>query len=144
MEYNVFMVNGYRKGFKGYFVKNWDSKGTVSITPITITACGEKRMTLVNSETGQLMGRNFNPGRDQNGIGGLGLGLVITDSSECDKVEEIAIDLAGKIIAQERAGYARCLANNSASAGYKAAIQKELDAIHEERVLWRSTEAVVA
>ena len=82
-------------------------------------------MVLTDAETGKEIGRNFLPTREQYGFN------VVVPASE-DAVA-VATEQAVKAQEHERAHLNHCL-TIGAGAGYDAAIQKQLDALHEIRV----------
>ena len=57
-------MNAFTKGQAVNFVKNWDSKGTVAVTPAIVHSCGKKRMVLTHATTGVELGREFRPQRE--------------------------------------------------------------------------------
>lgn len=57
-------MNTFTKGQRVNFVQNWDSKGTVSVTPAIVYSCGKKQMVLTHAETGVELGRQFRPQRE--------------------------------------------------------------------------------
>lgn len=79
----------FTKGQTVNLIQNWDSKGTVSVTPAIVYSCGKKQMVLTHAVTGEELGRTFLPAREQ-----YSKALVVPSA---DDAQAIALDLATRI-----------------------------------------------
>lgn len=113
----------FTKGDAVTLFGNWDRKGTASYRHAIVYACGPKRMTLTCAETGDELGRNFSPLSE----------YVVPRRSEEETVAH-ALQLAALFLDREREHLQRCIARYPEQVGYVAAIQRELEALHEPRV----------
>lgn len=87
----------FSKGQKVNLVRNWNSKGEVSITPAIVYSCGKKRMILSHAETGVELGRNFRPQRE-----GWSGELVLTADEDAQAVAmEMAVSIREEFINYE-------------------------------------------
>jgi len=124
------MTKAFTKGDLVHYVSDWDRKGTVTIRAAIVHSCGKKQMVLTDAETGEEMGRHFKPVRAERGNGGTYPRL------DADEIEAIAYEVAENILAAERARLTHChdVVGATAGQGYRDAIKKDLDALHEPRV----------
>lgn len=133
----------FKKGQPVVHFMSYDRKGTWTFTRATVQSCGEKQMTLVNTETGEMMGRNFRPNSvrtyTQN-YGGQEHTQQYRDVTMADMTDEQAhkmcLELASVELAAERTHYSNCLAR-STSGQYTKAIEKSLSELHEPRSMKR-------
>lgn len=87
----------FKKNQAVTFIRNWDSKGTVAITPAIVHSCGKKRMVLTHATTGVELGREFRPQRE-----GWSNELVVDASEDAHAVAmEMAIRIREKFITYE-------------------------------------------
>lgn len=123
------MAKAFTKGDLVHFISVWDRKGTVVIRPAIVHSCGAKRMILIDAETGDEMGRNFKPVRAERGQCGT------FPRMDADEIEAVAMEAAEAFLEAETARLLHCrdVAGETAGEGYRAAIQKDLDALHEPR-----------
>lgn len=124
------MAKAFTKGDLVHYVSEWDRKGTVVIRPAIVHSCGAKRMILIDAETGQEMGRRFKPVRAERGKCGT------FPRMDADEIEAVAMEAAQAFLDAEtkRLLHCRDVVGETAGAAYRAAIQKDLDALHEPRV----------
>ena len=133
----------FKKGQQVVHFASYDRKGTWSFTRATVQSCGEKQMTLVNSETGVMMGRQFRPNSERTYEQNYGGKVIVQnwrDVTMADMTDEEAhamcLELAAVELEAERQHFARCLAT-STSEGYTKAIEKSQAELHEPRSMKR-------
>lgn len=102
-------MNAFIKGQRVNFVKDWDAKGTVTVTPAIVYSCGKVRMVLTHAETGAELGRNFRPQRE-----GWSGELVLTTDEDAQAIAmEMAVRIRAKFIAYETAQIEKSKATGS-------------------------------
>lgn len=121
------MTKAFTKGDEVTYINDWDRKGTTFFRHAIVYSCGKKQMVLTDAETGEEMGRHFRPERAE--VGGAGTFARMTDA----EATAAALALADRVIASEIAHFERCLQNDTAGEGYKNAIRRDLDRLHEPR-----------
>jgi len=121
------MTKAFNKGDEVTYISDWDRKGTVYFRHAVVYSCGEKQMVLTDAETGEEMGRHFDPVRAE--IGDAGTFARMTDA----EAAAAALFLADSILIRETLHYHRCLQNETAGEAYKNAIRRDLVALHEPR-----------
>lgn len=121
----------FKKGQPVTYLYDWDRRGTVRAVDLFVYSAGKKQMILVDANGAKFAGHNFRPcvkqGYDD------GCNEVHPRLTEAE-ANELGLALAERILTYERAHFARCLAAHSDDRGYCAAVQKDLERLHEARV----------
>lgn len=135
------MTKTFKKGDRVTFYSNWDRKGTVKMTRLTVHAAGQKEMTLVDDAGVKYAGHHFRPQVLQAGH------VLPTDDirgysevhHRMDDAAEtaLALQLGERFVAYERDHYARCLQMHTGpeNDGYRKAITADLNGLHEPRAI---------
>lgn len=119
------MAKAFAKGQEVTYIADWDHKGTVYFRHAVVYSCGMKQMVLTDAETGVEMGRHFSPQ-----VGEI-VGTFPRMSD--DEARAACLRAAEVLLAKERAHFAQRLSVWGDDPGYAAAIQRNLDALHEPR-----------
>ena len=119
----------FTKGTKVAVVADWDCKGTTYIRRAVVHSCGAKVLRL-QLENGETFKRAYNAAEGFNHF----FRIVEDDTNEA--LEALALVAANGIIEYTRSRLERCL-KIDADEGYRKAIQKDIDALHEPRFIWR-------
>jgi hypothetical protein len=121
----------FKKGDLVTYISDWDRKGTVTYRSAIVHSCGKKQMVLTCADSGEEMGRFFKPVRAEKGQ--FGTFPRLTE----EQAVEYGLAAAQGLLQYERERCETILAGPSArcDSGYRAAIQKNLDALHEPRAL---------
>lgn len=135
------MGKEFKKGQVVVCFCNYDSKGTWTWRRALVISCGAKRMHLQDVTTGQNMGADFRPNSSRtysstwqgNTVVQNYRHFTLADMSDAE-AHQVALEAAAIYLDDQRAHYARCLAQGSGRA-YDASIQRNLDALHEPRVI---------
>lgn len=124
----------FTKGDAVTLLSDWDRKGTVRVAELAVYSCGAKQMILVEPGTEERFeGQNFRavvgPQGDHPGT------AEVYPRMTPERMYAVAIDKAERILAHERAHFARCMAHSNSDANYTRAMQKGLAELHEPRVV---------
>ncbi|WP_026793179.1 hypothetical protein [Pleomorphomonas oryzae] len=126
------MAKAFKKGDLVTLINNWDGRGTFSIQHAVVYSCGAKRMVLTDEQTGEEIGRNFQPvvGR------GWALEHVFPRMAE-ENARAIALELGASVVMTEavRIQSNRDRFPDSYSAEYTAG---QLARLHEPRAAFMS------
>ena len=124
----------FKKGQDAFLIDCWDHLGAFRIRPVTVYSCGKKRMVLTHRATGEEIGNNFYPQREQWSFG------VVILGTETD-AEAVALEQAAAWRTSELAHFDRCLTDAAAGHAYINAITKIRDALllAQPRFFWDST-----
>jgi hypothetical protein len=130
-------MKAFKKGQIVIHFSDWDSKGTWSYTRAVVMSCGVKQMTLVNADTGVMMGRHFHPGADVTWtqvwagaeITRQRTAITLPDLAD-EEAHAMALEFAKAHMAHERAEYERLIATHPDNPRYIAAVRKDLAELH--------------
>ena len=126
----------FTKGQRVVRIGEWDRKGTYYYRRAIVHSAGTKRMTLIDANTNEMIGRNFKPK-----AGGIGFhnGCFYPDGTYPDMTDAEAIALCEKLAAEslERMteNYTRAANDETNDKHYRAAMQRELERLHEPRAI---------
>lgn len=135
------MAKAFKKGqFAIYFISA-DGKGTFNWTRALVKSCGEKKMTLENAETGDMMGSNFRPDHSQNyEINYKGETHVkwyvdvATPDMDDASAERTALELAAAYLVREKAQLESKIGNTVYN---QEGVLESLASLHEPRAVKR-------
>lgn len=121
------MTKDFNKGDEVTYIADWDCKGTTYFRHAIVYSCGKKQMVLTDAETGEEMGRHFDPKRAETGNAGTFARMTDAEAAAA------ALALAKNILANETAHFERCLQKDTADEGYKNSIRRSMAKLHEPR-----------
>jgi hypothetical protein len=132
------MAKAFTKGQEVTYISDWDRKGTVTFRHAVVYSCGAKQMVLTDAETGEEMGRHFRPAIGSLEVVAQGNLRAMPGGTFPRMTDEEAVEaglkIAAAIQAYERELFARCLAAGNGES-YNRAIQKDIDSLHDLRVV---------
>lgn len=120
-----------KKGDRAFLVWNWDSRGTVTLIPVIVAASGEKQILLTDLEGKPIkyIAQNFRPTWSQ--VDGM------LFEADAENPEAIALEWARARLSMERQRLEQSL--TSGGVYYRESIRRELEALHEPRILEAGT-----
>jgi hypothetical protein len=132
------MTKAFTKGQEVTYISDWDRKGTVTYRHAVVYSCGKKQMVLTDAETGEEMGRHFDPFQGSLETVSLGYGFKMAGGTfprmTAEEAVEAGLKVAASIQEYERQHFARCLAGNH-GAGYDASIRESIAELHDLRAI---------
>ena len=144
------MAKAFKKGDEVTLIGSWDGKGTIWVREAIVGSCGTKRMALMDAETGACLGRNFNPVRATESEVLDTWNVLTFPRLTSVETHEMALECGVKTVENKRAvvearienlrNGLETLTNKDV---YIESRLKELEALHEPRVLYRTGERVL-
>ena len=121
-----------------------DHKGTWKYTRAVVKSCGAKKMTLINAETGAMMGSNFQPNSARTSVVSYE-GKEVVQNLSCftlaDMSDEeavlVCLEHAALTIADKNASFDECIKSNASNEGYCKNIEENRAELHEPRAIKR-------
>ena len=108
----------FKKGQKVNLIGSWDRKGRFYIQPAIVFSCGAQRMVLTNAATGDELGKNYKPQREQ-----FGEAVVVPAGEDA---EATAMEMAEAQLARRIPALKECVARNPNEKGYVKAVEAEI------------------
>lgn len=118
------------KGTRVYYISRWDDKGTVLVRTFTVDSWGKRQGTLLETDGTNAKFRVYTQ-RDH-----LRHAVTVAVADTPD-IEAFALGLAAEWLAQERDRLEQCLERGKNDPCYTAAVMKDVEALHEPRVIYR-------
>jgi hypothetical protein len=107
------MPGRFKKNDQLTLFGSWDDKGIFWHRNVVVASCGKQRMTLLCANTGEMLGRDFDPAADR--------------YAEGYGQTEAALEFGRQWLTRRRTHLAHCFANIAAGAAYQRSIQKSID-----------------
>jgi hypothetical protein len=123
----------FKKGEEIVLFSNWDRKGTFAYYFVTVKSCGLKKLTLELPE-GHLFNRNYDPVIAGGKWGEQRTNILFYKSMSKEASHAKGMQLASHCIAYEASVIHEKMNKNSGNSRYCAALEKDLELLHEPRV----------
>ncbi len=131
------MKKAFKKGDLVTRIASWDDKGTFYFIHAVVYSCGKKQMVLTDADNGNEMGRHFSPALGEMSARKYGGGNTFPRMTN-EEAEAACIELAGRLVTEEKARLIEGRDRDGMTEGYKKAMQKNIDGLHEPRAMNRT------